>query len=292
MKRFIAFFFIIVSMVTLTPSGLAETKRVLPNLQAQGALVMEQDTGKIIYNKALHKRLYPASTTKILTALIAIEKGDLKDVVTVGKEINLIQGDSSKAGLYIGQRISLKNLIYALLLPSGNDAANTIAVHIGRKASGDKTLTHQEAINYFVELMNKRAKELGTDESNFINPHGYHNSKHYTTIDDLSLIIKQAFAGSFFKEVVKTPTYTLIIDSKKNKKVIWKNSNELIQKDNKHYYANATGVKTGYTSSAGYCLVSSASNQGKKLFVIVLKSTLEGRWSDTKKLYTYGFNLK
>lgn len=290
MKRLLAVILIINSIITYNPVSFAQTKKVLPSIQGQGAIVMEQSSGKIIYNKGLHKKFYPASTTKILTALLAIEKGNLKDVITVGKEINLINKDSSKAGLYVGQRISLKNLIYGLMLPSGNDAANTIAVYIGRKASGNKGLTQQQAISHFVKLMNQRGKDLGVKESNFTNPHGYHNPKHYTSVYDLSLITKKAFSYSFFREVVKTPTYTLVINSKTKKKVTWYNRNELIQSKNKHYYSYATGIKTGHTSSAGYCLVSSATKDDKGLFVIVMKSTQEGQWSDTKKLYTYGFS--
>jgi D-alanyl-D-alanine carboxypeptidase (penicillin-binding protein 5/6) len=183
-----------------------------------------------------------------------------------------------------------------LLLPSGNDAAETIAVYIGRKDAGDMSLDETKAIERFMWIMNERAKQAGATNTNFVNPHGYHDKNHYTTAHDLALITKEAMKFEFFREAVKTFKYnaddkpvfnggqvTETVDH------IWKNSNDLIDKSSKNYYEYSTGIKTGYTTPAGFCIVSSASKDGMDLIAVVLNSTSQGRWTDPQKLLEYGF---
>ena len=279
------------------PPELTEDLEEQPELTAESAILIEQSTGKVLFEKDADKHLYPASTTKILTALLAIEYGNLKDSITVGNEANLCTPDSSKAGLDLQEQITLEELMYGLMLPSGNDAAYTIGVYIGRKISNDPNLSIQEALDKFAELMNQKAIELGAKNSHFVNPHGYHDDNHYTTARDLAIITREAMKHDFFRQVVSTQMFTIEdwngVDPKDpNKKEIryWRNSNALIQQNNKFYYEYATGVKTGYTSKAGQCLVASATKDGLDLISVVLNSTKDGKWTDSISLMEYGFN--
>ena len=266
-------------------------------LIAESAILIEQSTGKVLFEKNADKRLYPASTTKILTALLAIEYGNMKDTVTVGNEANLCQPDGSKAGLDLHEQITLENLLYGLILSSGNDAAFTIGVYIGRKVTNDPSLPIEEALNKFAELMNEKAVKLGAKNSHFVNPHGYHHDDHYTTARDLAIITQEAMKHDFFRQVVNTTMFTIEdwngVDPKDpNKKEIryWRNSNALIQPNDKFYYEYATGVKTGYTSKAGHCLVTSATKDDLNLITVVLNSSKDGKWTDSTTLMEYGFD--
>ncbi len=268
-----------------------------PALKAEAAVLMDQKTGKVLYEKESHKRMYPASLTKILTAVLVIENLDLEEPVTVGKEINRIGKDSSGAGLSVGEKLTVRDLVWALMLPSGNDASYTAAVTVARKKSGNASMDIQEAIKYFIDMMDKRAQEIGAKESNFTNPDGYPDDKHYSTAFDMALISKEAMKNDFFKEVVKTYSYKAKDDaasqtSSKGKKgpPEWTNKNLLINPDSKYYYEYATGIKTGSTSAAGYCLASSAARNDISLISIVMKDDKEeARWADTKALFEYGF---
>ena len=259
-----------------------------PSLSAEGATVIEQKTGKVLYGKDEHKRLYPASTTKVLTGLLAIELGNLDDLVTVGDEVNMVAWDGSKAGLVQNEEITLENLVYGLLINSGNDAANTIAVHIARKVSG-KELGTQEAIDYFSGLMNERAVKAGALDSNFVSPHGYHDPNHYTTAYDLAMIGRAAMEHEFFRKVVATPAMDTTYWSTGQPRY-WRSKDKLIKKDDPEYYEYATGGKTGYTSKAGQCLISFASKDGLDLVSVVFKSATSQQWSDSRKLFGYGFS--
>jgi D-alanyl-D-alanine carboxypeptidase (penicillin-binding protein 5/6) len=257
-------------------------------LTAAGAVVLEQNTGKVLYGSQEHQKLYPASTTKILTALIAAEFGNLDEIITVGDEIKLVAWDGSKAYLAEGEKLSLRNLIYGMLINSGNDAANTIAVHIARSVSGEN-LTAQEALDYFAGLMNKRAREAGAKDSNFVNPHGYHNPNHYTTAYDLAMIGRAGMKNEFFRQAVAT----ISMDNTNGvtgEPRFWRSKNKLLNKTSPEYYEYATGSKTGYTSNAGQCLVSFASRDGLDLVAVVMKSATSQQWGDTRSLFEYGFS--
>lgn len=273
--------------------------RAEPTLEAESAILIDQESGKIIYKKNIKKRLYPASTTKIMTALLALEKGDLSDIVTVGLEANLIPIDGTIAGLDLNEQISFENLIWGMMLPSGNDAAYTIAVHMGKKISGNDSLSIKDASQVFFDLMNERVKEItGTEDSHFVNPHGYHDSQHYTTAYDLAMIAREAMKFDFFREVVSTIRYQMedwngVDKNDPTKKEIryWKNTNKLIDEYSDFYFPDATGIKTGYTSHAGQCLVASATRGDLNLIAVVMRSSRDGKWKDAIKLFEYGFEF-
>jgi len=266
------------------------------NLEAQGAILMGLENGEIIFSRNGDKKLYPASTTKILTALLALEHGDLDGIVTVGNEANLCTYDSSKAGLDIGEEISLEELLYGLMLPSGNDAAYTIAVHIGREVKSDQSLSIDKAVDAFIDLMNSRSKELGASNSHFVTPDGYHDDNHYTTARDIALITREAMKHDVFRKIVATRMFTIPDWSSlhnpnvENETRYWRNSNLLIQPNDQFHYPDATGVKTGYTSKAMHCLVTSATRDNMELLTVVLGSSRHGKWTDSTTLLDYGFD--
>ena len=268
--------------------GLAGAKAQEPQTEAQAAILIEQVSGTVLYAKDAYRRMYPASTTKILTALLAVETGDMDALVTVGPEINLVSKGSSLARLSVGDTITLRDLIYGLMLPSGNDAAYTIAAHLARRQSGNPDLSAPEAIKVFVDMMNARARKLGAKDTHFTGPDGFHAADHYTTAYDLSLLAREAMRHPFIRTVVSTADYTP--DSWKGSNTCsWKNNNLLIHSLNDFYYPAATGLKTGYTGQAGFCLISSGSSNALDLIAVCLKTSEAGRWSDAKALLDYGF---
>jgi D-alanyl-D-alanine carboxypeptidase (penicillin-binding protein 5/6) len=234
--------------------------------------------------------LYPASTTKILTALVTLENEDLDDVVAVGDEIALLRPDASKAGLQVGQEVTVRELLYALMLPSGNDAAYTLAVEVARETSGE-SMNSKEALSFFAAMMNQRAMELGAKNSHFENPDGYHSPEHYSTAYDMALIARAAMQNNFFRQVVQTPAYQgHSVSDSQGREIMWANTNRLLNENDPFYYSGATGIKTGHTTQAGYCLVASASRRDTNLIAVVLNSTATGVWAESARLLDYGFS--
>jgi D-alanyl-D-alanine carboxypeptidase (penicillin-binding protein 5/6) len=283
--------FIILLVILFLPIFIDEVLALAFDLEivGEGAVLIEQNTGKILYEKNKNEKMYPASTTKIMTGILALELGDLKEIVTIGEEIEIIPGDSSSASLFVNQKITLEELLYGLLLPSGNDAANSIAVHIAKKLVNDEFITYQDAIEVFVGLMNRKAKEIGAKNTNYVNPHGYHDDEHYTTPWDMAMITRNAMGNEKFREIVKSKFYTFKnssegIETDKQ----WKNYNELLQLNNKNYFPYANGVKTGRTTKAGRCLVSSATKDNLNLISVLFKSTEEDVWKDSSEILSFG----
>ena len=186
--------------------------------ELHAAALFQIDNGKVTYAEKIHDRLYPASTTKILTAYLALKYGTLTDTVTISEKAVGVPLDSSRAGLKTGDMLTLETLLYGLMLPSGNDSAVAIAEHI----SGSE--------EEFVELMNKEAKMLGATNSNFVNPHGYHDKNHYTTAYDLYLIFNECVKNETFLEIVSSTQHTTNITQKNGtyRTVTWKQTNQYV----------------------------------------------------------------
>ncbi|MBU5212287.1 D-alanyl-D-alanine carboxypeptidase [Bacillus sp. Gen3] len=254
-------------------------------INGEAGVLMDENSGEILYAKNANERLFPASTTKILTALIALNKGNINDTVHIGDEVTLREPDESSAGLKPGQNLSLKVLLRAMLLPSGNDAARSVAVYVAKKESNNPQMSSKEALDYFAQLMNQEANRLGAKHSHFVNPHGLHNPNHYSTAKDLALIAREARKNSEFREIVSEEMY-------KDANHTYYNRNELVNRGSQNYYQGANGIKTGFTDQAGYCLVSSASRNGKNLIAVVLHSTNSDVWSDSTAMLEYGFEEK
>lgn len=201
---------------------------------------------EVFYAKQIHDRLAPASTTKLLTLYLALKYGELSDEVTVSKTAASVPSDSSVAGLQEGDVLTLEDLMYGLMLPSGNDSAVAIAEHI----SGN--------VDAFVELMNEEANTLGATNSHFVNPHGYHDDNHYTTAYDLYLIANQCMANQTALDIVASPSYSTTIHNRNgsSREVTWKQSNQFVNGTRtvpENVYV--VGGKTGTTNEAGACLV-------------------------------------
>jgi D-alanyl-D-alanine carboxypeptidase (penicillin-binding protein 5/6) len=285
-------------------------------LDAGSAVLLDPDSRHIIYEKRMHEKMYPASTTKILTALIAIENSKPNEIVIVGPEIRLASEDGSKAGLREGDKIIMRDLLYGLMLPSGNDAAYVIAAHVGEKGLGRNCSNVRSFIAHFVKMMNRRAKAAGAEMSHFANPDGYHNSHHFSTAYDLALIAGEAMKQALFREIVKCPSYPRLkqggISARNSPKdrirrfgvrqasvgknelpdrpfYLWENRNLLLDSSSEFYVPEANGIKTGHTNEAGFCLVASATHQNKYLIAVVLKSTITGVWNDAAILLSHGF---
>jgi D-alanyl-D-alanine carboxypeptidase (penicillin-binding protein 5/6) len=231
------------------------------NLDCVAGVVIDQDSGRILYGKNENKILPMASTTKIITAIVAIEKGNLKDVVVVSKKAASISGSS--AGLKPGEKVSLEELIYGLMLRSGNDAAVAIAEHI----SG--------SVENFAKLMNDKAMEIGAYNTSFKTPHGLDTENHFTTAEDLAKITAYAMKNEFFAKVASTKQVSSGISGNFNR--TYSNINKFIYR-----VENADGVKTGYTGNAGKCLVASVKHEHGRYICVVLNS--RDRWRDAEKL--------
>ncbi len=236
-----------------------------PVVNALSAVVVEESSGRIIYNKnALEKRSI-ASTTKIMTALVALENGNPEDKVIVSKRAAAIGG--STAGLREGEQYTLRELLYAMLMISGNDAAIAIAEHIGG------------SVEDFAVMMNDRARSLGAVNSHFITPHGLDRTDQYSTAYDVALITIEALKNPLFCTIVSTSSSNIPGHSLYN-------TNELLSS-----YPGADGVKTGFTGQAGRCLVSTAKKNGMRLISVVLGSpTRNARANASRSLLDYGFN--
>ena len=252
-------------------------------IAAESAILMDAKSGEVLFEKNPDSIRSPASITKIMTAYLAILKGNLTDMVTLGDEIGQIVSDSSKAGLKKGDKLSLKDLLYGLMLKSGNDAAMAIAKHIAGSPEA------------FITMMNETAVSLGMTGTKYMNPHGYndpgHLQNHYTTARDMAILTKAAFESEDFRTIVGTYSYN-VPETADNQAYAWQNGNRLIsQNENEQFrYQYATGVKTGFHSDAGQTFVGSAAKDGVDLIAVLFKDTQEGKWTSAVKLFEFGFN--
>ena len=255
------------------------------NVSANEAILMNATTKEVLFSKGGLDTIQPASTAKLLTAIVAVELSEDGEEFVVGSEIDLIAPDSSRAYLVKGQVLSLENILDALLIPSGNDAAYVIAANLGRKIAGDDSLKRKAAVGVFVDKMNEMAHEIGVVNSNFVTPDGYDADGQYTTAYDLGLVaIKALEYDEILNSVKKEKARNILLSGHD---VTWYNSNKLVKQGSGYYYKYAIGLKTGTSGEAGRCLVSAAKN-GEKLYVsVVMDASYEGRWQDSIDLLDY-----
>ena len=268
--------------------------RVLPkefidrNTYSPFVVLYDATDDRLLYSKNADELCYPASLTKLMTAIIAVENADPDTVFTVGNEINMIGAGSSRAYLTVGSKMNLTQLLQAMLLPSGNDAAYVTAVQVGRILAGDPNLDRYAAVSKFCEAMNRKAKELGCSNTQFVNPDGWHEFDHYTTVSDMLKIVLEAIDHPLIVEVTSQPSAKVTLLS--GQTTTWRNSNRLIQPDNADYYEGAFGLKTGTTDEAGRCLAACATREGRTTVAIVMgASTENGRWDDARGLLDISF---
>ncbi len=254
-----------------------------PSLNAKAAVLINASTGEVLYNKNMNQKMYPASTTKIMTALLVLENLDLSSTVTIDKET--AETGECQINLIEGEKVTVEQLLYALLLKSANDAA----VALAKEVDG--------SIPAFADRMNARAKELGAQNTNFVTPNGLHDDNHYTTAYDLAMITKEAMKNNEFRKIVTTLKYTIPETNKSDARVLH-NPNKLLYSKTKILvngvlkplkYEGATGIKNGYTSEAERCLVAGAKRENIELISVVLKTTATGKFADSIALLDYGF---
>lgn len=257
----------------------------------RAVLVMEEDSGQVLYTQNEDEKMYPASLTKLMTALVVTQENDLDESFIPGAEMNMISSQSSRAYLIQGESITIKDALAGLLLPSGSDAAMALAVHTGRKHQGDETLSEEDALDVFIQLMNEKAMELGMENSHFVNPHGLHDPMHYTTAGDLMILARTVLEEPFISQLVSQAFYET-----EDEKYTFSSTNVYLHTrlddvlylyqtgSNPQYRSDVTGVKTGYTSQAGRCLIFRAHSQDKSLLGIVLHS-------DMPEIYDEGIEI-
>ncbi len=213
----------------------------------------EAETLDAIYEESADSLLYPASMTKIVTASVALKYVSPDDIAKVGSEQDLVNWDSSKCGIAKGQRLTIRQLLYGLMLPSGNDAAYTIAVYVARTVYDDKNMPDADAVKCFAELMNDFCADIGANNSHFVNPEGWHAEDHFTTVKDLAIIAQYALTVPLIREICTTPVYEFDVIT--GGKLTFMNSNPFINPQSQSYCEYVTGMKTGSTSAAGKCLL-------------------------------------
>lgn len=269
---FIVAFFLTMSVTTLTSAEELPVQNTLPQIHGEAAYLIDVQTGQTLFMKNQDKPLAPASTTKIMTGLLAFEHGNLDDVVTASSTLlnnKIVYG--TQIYLQPGEKMPLRDLLYAMLLNSANDAAVTIAEYIG----GD--------LPHFVDMMNQRAHEIGANQTHFLNPSGLTESGHVTTAHDLALIARAAYQNPLFAQYVRTKTHS-ISRVKPDVPTQMINENKLLWRD-----PSVDGIKTGYTAAAENCLVASASKDGRQLIGVILKSPGREIYNDMQDLLDYGF---
>jgi D-alanyl-D-alanine carboxypeptidase len=247
-----------------------------PEVSAESAILMEAETGTILYAKNIDEKLYPASTTKIMTCLLAMEQADLDDMVTFSRDaVFSVPSDGSNMGMDVGESITLEQCLYGILVGSANEAANAVAEHV----SG--------TISDFVDLMNERAVELGCTNTHFVNTNGLHDDDHYTTVHDLALISCAFFQNEMLSKIGNTARYHFEPTATQPDDFYLNNKHKLINGEIE--YDGICGGKTGYTDQARQTLVTCAEQNGMKLICIVFKEESPTQFTDTVELFDYGF---
>ena len=239
-----------------------------PNVTAKSAIVMDAATGKVIYSKAAKERRYPASTTKMMSLIVALEHGNLDDVITASP--NAASTEGSSLWLTQGEQMTMTDLLYGIMLISGNDATVAVAEHV----SG--------SVQKFAELMTEKAHAIGARDTNFTNSSGLPDPNHYTTAHDLARIAAYGYKNPLFRQIVSTEHKILPPTVKGDIRDLY-NENKMLW-----FYEGGNGVKTGYTDAAGRCLVSGAKRDNIQLIAVVLDS--ETMWDDSKTLLDFAFS--
>ena len=285
-RRILSVFLLAVLLtVSFTPAAAAAQA---PEVNARAALLVDTEKDIVLYGKNEHERMYPASITKVMTALLvleAVERGELsldQNVTASQEAIDNMDPEGSSAGIEKGEVMSVKNLLYCALMVSANEACDILAVEL------------DGSIKAFVERMNQRAAELGCEDTHFANTNGLHHADHYTTAWDIYLIAREAMKNETFMTICNTLAYDVPATNKSDSRELH-TTNSLISNWRilGYLYDGAEGIKTGTTDEAGYCLLSSAVRSGRRLVCVVLGCEGQGTniktYTDSAKLYDYGF---
>lgn len=249
------------------------------SLTSESAVLIDASSGLVLYEKNAHKELYPASITKIMTTLIALENCSLNEIVTFSHNaVFSIESGSTHIARKEGEKLTMEQCLYAVMLASANEVSNAVAEHVAG------------SIDKFADMMNAKAKELGCKNTHFVNANGLHNDNHYTSAYDMALISQEALKNETFRKITATKSYVLPTTNKSDQEFPMANHQQLLlgYKLTKKYDA-CIGGKTGYTNAARNTLVSFANKDGVELICVVMKSTPTDQYSDTINLFNFGF---
>lgn len=251
-----------------------------PITHGESGIVMDVETGAILYAKNIDGKAFPASITKVVTLLVALENGKMDDIVKVSEDaVYSVTPGYAHIALKPGEELTLKDALYAVMLASANDAAYAVAENVG------------ESYEWFIEEMNRRCKELGGTDSHFDNTNGMEDEEHYTSAKDMALITRELLLNHpEFEEICQTYQYTIPPTNLTTESRTFQQKHRMFRKSNKHYYENVIAGKTGYTDVAKNTLISCAEKDGRKLVCVVLKTHGSNVYEDSQALLEYGFN--
>lgn len=251
------------------------------SIDAPIALLYSVEDNKLLYSKNIDKKTAPASLIKLLTALTALHYCEPDQVFTVGKEIKSIGEESSLSLIRVGMHLTLEQLLYGMILPSGNDAAYCVAVNVARSIREDLSL--DQAISYFVQLMNQEAKSLGMPDTVILTPDGYDKDGQYSTAKDLLTLARAALQNELIAEICATSSVTVSVDDEGE--LYWKNTNRYLDPYHERYDPRVSGLKGGFTDDAGYCLITSLKKDNATYIVVLLGAeTVSKRYESTSAL--------
>ena len=271
------------------------------NVDSGACILIDADYGKVLYEKNSRQRLYPASTTKVMTAILTCENCNLNDRVTISYwSVNSVPNTYSRGDIKPGDSFTVEELLNITMIASANDAAYALAEYIAnisnpdylKDSSIEAKINFDKSISIFSQMMNNKAKEIGCLDTNFVNPNGIHDDNHYSNAYDLALIGHYAYSNPIIKNITSKINYNM-----PNNNTEYKSTNLLLRNDetSKYYYPYANGLKTGFTQSAGYCIIATANKNNMNLLVVVLNGYyLEDgtatRENDCINLFNYGFD--
>lgn len=287
-KRLLAAALAAVMFFTLTPQQVRADDYWPDSVATDcaSAIVMEINTGTVLYEKKAHKKRYPASITKIMTALLTIENCALDETVTFSADaVYKNEGDTSNIARDLNEELTVEQCLYAVMLESANECAYALAEHVGAKLGGD--------YQTFIDLMNTRAAELGCTDTHFNNCNGLPDEEHWVSAYDMALIAAEAYRNETFRSIAGTSSYTIPKTNKHDEEYPCHNHHKMIypfRGDSSQLYDYCTGGKTGYTNAAGSTLVSYAEKDGITLVCVTLKGVSPAHYTDTRKLFDYCFD--
>lgn len=254
-----------------------------PSVYGDSAIVMDMDSGAIVYGKQIDKRHYPASITKLLTALVALENSQLTDEVLFSDDsVSFLEYGDAHIGMTPGEIISMEDAYYGMLLASANEVSYAVAENVGRLMGGD--------YNTFIQKMNDRSAELGCTGSHWMNANGLHDENHYTTAHDMALITSAVYQYDEYREVVQTLSHTIPPTNLVNESRTFQQNHKMLWPKNDNYYEYCTGGKTGYTDQARTTLVTTADNGNLRLAAVVLYDFGNDAYIDTRAMFDYVYN--
>ena len=275
-KLFIILFLIFLILFNTSFSLAVESTNAEPSVSAASVLLIDNKTNQILYKKNENEKMYPASITKIMTAIIVLENCNLDEVVTASYDAIMSVPDGyTLANIQIGEQLKIEHLLELLLLHSANDAANVLAEHVGG------------SIDSFISMMNTKSNELGLKNSHFTNPYGLHDENHFSTATDLALLFKYCLKNETFRRIAGQASCAIPATNLYGTRS-YNTTNELLIPGNSYYYKYLTTGKTGYTSQAKECLVSSSFRNDLELICVVLGA--DNRFLDTRTIYKYGYS--